>query len=463
MNSCEAQPRYGVASGDCAARLQRCLDVVEQRNTDLRALITVDADNAMQSAVKLDATGHVDPPAGIVVTIKDNIDTADLRTTMGSRFFAANVPAVDAEVSRRLRAARCIILGKANLHEFAFGGTSQNPHYGNCRNPWDRQRIPGGSSGGSGAAVAVGMCEGSLGTDTGGSVRIPAALNGVVGLRPSPGRISNRGMMPSSPRFDVIGPLAHTAETVALLYQVVAGYDPADPDSVDRPVEAVPQLRDAPLRGARIALPEEGFLDDADPEVQLAIRQGMDVLCQFGAAASLHPVQHVRRTHDAMACVVRADAADFQRERLLKNPELFGADVLARLKLGLETSRDDYRAGLAIGEEWRVQVDNLFQHVDYIVTPTVGFAAPLIGRPDEMIARTDALTRMTFVWSFAGTPAISIPCGFTQDGLPIGMQVIGRPWSDASLLAIACAYQTVTTHHLRRPPEVSTLSERSFT
>jgi aspartyl-tRNA(Asn)/glutamyl-tRNA(Gln) amidotransferase subunit A len=446
----------GVARPDaCSARLEACLEVVTRRNESLRALITVDAEGARRQAKRLDAAGFArGSVAGLIVSLKDNIDTAGLRTTSGSRFLSDHVPDRDAEVVHRLRCTQAVILGKANMHEFAFGATSQNPHHGACRNPWDPTRVPGGSSGGSGVAVASGMCEASLGTDTGGSIRIPAALNGVVGLRPTPGRISNRGCMASAPRFDTIGPIARTAVSTALLYEAVAGYDSGDPGSVDKPVEPVAAMATPPLRGRLIGLPRHGFFDRADPEVEAAVRTGLDILVELGARAVIVETDGARETHDAMACVVRADAAAIHRARLETEPESFGADVLARFRLGLATSPDAYAHGLRVLDDWRARVETLFGEVDYILVPTVGFAAPPIRSTDAMHERTHALTEMTFVWSFCGVPAISIPCGFTGHGLPIGMQLIGRPWSEASLLGTAIAYQEVTAHHLRRPPAV---------
>ena len=454
----DAPPSFPPLRPDHGAEVEACLQAIDAFEPVLHALITVDAQGARATASRLDQEGRGGRETeatkkggrGLIVTLKDNIDTAGLRTTAGSRLFFDRVPSEDAEVTRRLRCADAIIVGKANMHELAFGATSQNPHHGSCRNPWNVSCIPGGSSGGSGAAVAAGMCEGSLGTDTGGSVRIPAALTGVVGLRPTLGRISNRGSLPSSPRFDTIGPLARDAVTVARLYEAVAGHDPLDPTSVDQPVERMKDGGGA-LSGRVIAVPHAYFFEGAEPEVAQAVLSALDVLCTLGAVHRAVTLPRAQEAHDRMACVIRADAAAVHRDRLERNPEMFGTDVLARFTLGLKTSAQDYAAGLAEGDRWRATVLEAFDRCDLILTPTVGFGAPEAAGSSDMVERTHALTRMTFVWSFCGLPAISIPCGFTAKGLPIGMQLIGPPWSEAPLLAVAIAYQTVTDFHLRRP------------
>ncbi len=428
------------SSDPAAARVERRLAAIEAYNDRLKALITVDAAGARLQARTQD---------GQIVAVKDNIDVAGLRSTAGSRFFADRIAAEDAACVARLRAAGGIVIGKANLHEFAFGGTSQNPHHGACRNPWDPQAIPGGSSGGSGAAAAAGLCDAALGTDTGGSVRVPAALNGLVGLRPTPGRISNRGVFPVSPRFDTVGPMAPTAEAAAALYRAVAGFDGGDPHSIDRPVEV--WSGGEPLSGARIGLPSSGFFEQSDAEVVEAVHDATAVFAALGARAAPIAVEGASRVHDLMACVIRADAALIHRERLQSQPALFGADVLERLRLGQATSPDAYAAGLAACVRWRAHVAALLQDVDFILTPTVGTTAPPILAAGDVVRRTHDLTRMTFVWSFSETPAISIPCGFSAAGLPIGVQLIAAPWAEARLLAVAAAFQAVTDHHLRRP------------
>ena len=420
-------------------RVELCLEAVSAHNGRLKALTTVDAAGARRQAKSVD---------GQVVAVKDNIDVAGLASTAGSRFFIDRIADRDAACIERLRRTGGIVIGKANLHEFAFGGTTQNPHLGRCLNPWNTDRIPGGSSGGSAAAAAAGMCEAALGTDTGGSVRIPAAFCGLVGLRPTPGRISNRGAFPISPRFDTIGPLARTARAAQTLYSAVAGHDPSDPGSVDRPVDV---WAGDPLRGATIGMPTGYFFDEVEPDVAAAVRSAGAVMVQLGAAIQPVAIAGAGEAHNTMDSVIRADAFELHKERLATSPQLFGAEVLERLRLGEATTSAEYESGLDACRRWRRAVAALFDDVDFILTPTVGCTAPPIAAPGTTTTRTHRLTRMTFVWSFSETPAISIPCGFSEAGLPIGMQLIGRPWSEARLLAAAEAYQAVTDHHLRRP------------
>src|SRR5262249_22443597 len=253
--------------------------------------------------------------------LKDNIDTAGVRTTVGSAFFTDRVPGRDAEVARRLREAGAVLLGKVALHEFAYGATTQNPHHGLCRNPWDVHRIPGGSSGGSGAAVAAELCAAALGTDTGGSVRIPAALNGVSGLRPTTGRVSIRGVFPITWTFDTVGPLARTVEDVALLFSVLAGFDPEDPLSVDAAEDARGLL--APdIAGLRIGVPRTFFFDDLDEETASSVHAAAEVLAASGALVEQIELPQAERAGETMAPMIWAEAYAIHRDRLEAQPEL---------------------------------------------------------------------------------------------------------------------------------------------
>lgn len=417
-------------------------------NNELRALITTMDAEARQQAAASRGTG---PLEGLTVAVKDNIDVAGVPTTAGSAFFSDCVANSDATVSARLRAARAVIVGKANLHEFAFGGTTQNPHHGRCRNPWNPDCIPGGSSGGSGASVAAGMCDVSLGTDTGGSIRIPAALNGVVGLRPTVGRVPNTGSVPVSEQFDTIGPLAYSAREAAAVFEAIAGYDPACEMSVDRPVDSWTSVRARGLHGLRVGVPRSFFFEGIDEEVDTAVRAMFGILSDLGLSVRDVDLPGVEAVHQQMSNVLLCDAAAYHRKRLEESPERFGDDVRERMMIGYETSGIDHAEGQAAQRRWRRQVETLFQSVDLIVTPTVGFAAPRISDSARMIEATRGLTRLTFPWSFAQVPALSLPCGFTREGLPIGAQLVGRYFDEALLFAVADAVQDVTDFHLSRP------------
>jgi len=430
-----------------AAKVELQLKRQAMLNPELRALITPMQDEA-RAAVTACPSG---PLSGLTLAVKDNIDVAGVRATAGSAFFADRIANADACVVTRLRQAGAVLVGKANLHEFAFGGTTQNPHHGACRNPWDPQAIPGGSSGGSGAAVAAGMCDVALGTDTGGSTRIPAALNGLVGLRPTVGRVPNTGSVPVSALFDTIGPLAFDAGAVAAAFEAIAGHDPACEMSVDLPVQSWVAARARGVAGLRVGLPRNFFFDGIDAEVAAAVRALVSTLSGLGCVVVEIDVPGVEAVHAQMTHVLLCDAAAFHRERLEGAPDRFGSDVLERMMIGYRTAGIDHAAGLIAQRHWRRRIELIFDDLDLIVTPTVGFAAPRIADSARMIEATRGLTRLTFPWSFAQVPVLSLPCGFTAAGMPVGAQLVGRHFDEARLLAVADAVQAVTDFHLRRP------------
>jgi aspartyl-tRNA(Asn)/glutamyl-tRNA(Gln) amidotransferase subunit A len=440
-------------------RTEQCLENITRYDSRLKAFISVMADDALRRAGELDARVEsgdgVGSLAGRVIAVKDNIDTADQRTTLGSRFYAERIANEDAEVVRRLRRAGAVVIGKTNLHELAFGATTQNPHYGSCRNPWDPETIPGGSSGGSGAAVAADMCDAALGTDTGGSVRIPAALTGIVGLRPTVGRISNRGIEPVAPQLDTVGPMARTVIEAARLYEAIAGYDPEDEFSVDRPVESWCNALPRGIGGLRIGIPDSNFFGRIDPDVAEAVQVAAKTFGDLGADLRTVDIDEANDLHTRLKLLGPTNVAARNRKRLVNAPETFGPDVRERMSLGLNTTGTDYADWLRLIERWRMRVRGLFETVDVILTPTVGIPAPKASAAAEMIATTAELTRLTFVWSYAAVPALSVPCGFTPAALPVGMQVVGPQFSEARLLAIGAAYQEATDFHYRRPPAVN--------
>ncbi len=455
-------PPEDATAGEVTADVERCLAAIEARDPSLASFIAVDGDGARRAAAAIDVARRrrqsMPPLAGRILSVKDNIDTAGLATTRGSEFWRYRVPDADAEVVRRLRAAGAIVIGKANLHEVAFGATSQNPAFGNCRNAWDVARIPGGSSGGSAAGVAAGFCEASLGSDTGGSIRIPAALNGLVGLRPTVGRVSNHGVFPTSAQFDTVGPIAHRVTDVAAIYDVIAGHDAADPYSVDRPVDsAVAQVAVGAGR-LRVGAPSDFFFDGLDPEVERLVRTALDDLGGFSERCDPISVPGAARAEAAMQRLVLADAANLHRGRLCQSPGRFGVDVAERLSMGLAVTEAEYAGAMAERRRWCAVVQRLFEQVDVLATPTVSVPAPLGGI--AMVKQTLALTRLTAPWSLAGLPALTVPCGFTQDGLPVGLQLVGPAWSEAMLLAVGAAYQGATNHHLRRATDHQSLQTR---
>ena len=447
-----------LAAGEVTATelVEASLARIAQVEGEVGAFVTVTAALAREQAAAADAAyadgRSLGPLHGLPVGLKDNIDTAGIVTTAGAGFFLDRVPAEDAEVTRRLHAAGAVLVGKLTMHELAFGATSQNEHTGPCRNPWDLSRIPGGSSGGSGAAVAADEVPVSLGTDTGGSVRIPGSLNGVVGLRTTFGRVSNRGIYPIAVSFDTCGPLARHAIDVARVLTVLAGYDADDPNSVDHPAEDYAAGIDGGIAGVRIGMPRGFFFSELDPEVEAAVRAAADQLARLGARVEEIDLPGAENTHAIVATMVRTDALALHRERVAAHPEQFGGEVLRRLRSAESVTGADYAAARDAGRAWRRQVARLFEGVDIVLTPAACIPAPPAEDSGDVIETTRLMTRLTYAWTLAGVPAVSVPCGFTRAGLPIGLQLAGGAWQEALLLRAAHAYQQVTDWHERRAP-----------
>jgi aspartyl-tRNA(Asn)/glutamyl-tRNA(Gln) amidotransferase subunit A len=440
-------------TNDIRQRVRLLARAAEAINPTLRALISLNprlAEDAEALAPRL-ARGGLPSAAGLTVSVKDNIDTAGWTTTMGSAFFRNHVPARDAVVVERLKRAGALVTGKANLHEFAFGATTQNPHHGLGRNPWNTDAIPGGSSGGSGSSVAGGLCDVSLGTDTGGSIRIPAALNGVAGLRPTHGAVPNTGCFPVSDPHDTIGPLARTVAEVADVHEVIAGHDAGDACCVDRPVTSWTREFARGIEGLRIGVPAHWCFADIDPEVERLVRAAIDALRRLGARVDTVTLPRVEDTQKHLMAMVHADAAAHHAERLATAPDTFGPDVLDRLRHGQRVDSRGYADALRFKERWLRTIEETFSEVDVLLMPTCPVTAPLHTDAAKMLETTRKLSRFTYAWAMAGTPALSVPCGFTADGLPAAIQLVGPRWHDARVLALGAHYQQATTHHLKRP------------
>lgn len=436
-----------------AARLEACLERIARLDPTLRAFITLSTDAARATAQRCDAAAaegrSLGPLHGRLIATKDCIDVAATRGTWGSAFFAERIAASDAAAVARLRAAGAVILGTTNLHEFAYGGTTQNPHYGACRNPWDLERVPGGSSGGSAVAVAAGLCDLALGTDTGASIRLPAALTGVAGLRPTPGAVSSRGCMPVSPPHDVIGPLAPSVDDLARAFGVLDGFDPDDPLSRQRPAGTTQAGTDA----LRIAVPGGYFRDGLEPEALAALEAAAGEFEQGGARLVACDLPLAAEAQEHLNPIVYADAADFHRERLRTAPERFGHAVYERLQPGLALPATDYARGLRWIERFRHRLTGFFaETADAILLPATQGAAPPIAASGDAIAATAALSRFFWVAPAGGVPALALPCGFTASGLPLGLQLLAPPWREDRLFKLGRAYQRRTDWHLRRPP-----------
>ncbi len=431
--------------------IEACFRQIERLNPILNAFITVCPD------VVTTAASAAKPPAGkqshlpgIPVALKDLFETRGIRTTAGSRFFEDYVPSQDAVVVEKLKAAGAVIPGKTNTHEIALGVTTNNPHYGACRNPWDKTRIPGGSSGGSAVAVATGMALAALGTDTGGSIRIPASLCGVVGLKPTYGRVSLRGVFPLSWNLDHVGPLTRTVKGAALMLQVIAGYDSDDPYSIDWPVNDYSAHIEDGVQGQHVALAIGNYVEDADSQVLEAVRQTANVFRKLGAKVETVDVSFLREAALANGQMTPADGAAFHRERLAEHPDWFGADIRQRLELGRSLTSTDYILARRTQTEMKHRLSKLFGQYEFLLLPSTPIPAPLI-EGNDAVEQARRLTRFTSPFNLAGLPAISIPCGFTPAGLPLGLQIVSGPWNEFVVLRAAAAYERETDWGSRIP------------
>jgi aspartyl-tRNA(Asn)/glutamyl-tRNA(Gln) amidotransferase subunit A len=431
-----------------------CLARIERLDGRLNCFITLTASQALeaarQAAVEIRQGKWRGPLHGIPFGLKDLFETEGIRTTAGSLFFAENIPTEDAYVVQKLKRAGAVILGKLNLHEIALGVTNENPHYGTCRNPWDERRITGGSSGGSAAALAAGFCLGALGSDTGGSIRIPSSLCGTVGLKPTYGRVSLRGVIPLSWNLDHAGPMARRVRDAALILQAIAGYDEADPSSIDHPVDDYTRYIEAGVSGWQVILAAGEYFEQADDEVRKAVQGAAEVFRGLGAQVSEVELPEVRLAAQSNGLMTTSDAASFHQERMEAEPEKFGADVLERLKMGAAYTSGEYARARRTQAVLRRVYERFFSEWDILLCPATPTTAPLIGAQDA-VSRARQLTRFTAPFNFTGLPALVLPCGFSAEGLPLGLQIIARPWAESTILRAGFAYERATGWHERRP------------
>jgi aspartyl-tRNA(Asn)/glutamyl-tRNA(Gln) amidotransferase subunit A len=430
---------------------EACSRQIGRLNPGLKAFITI---INPKEALEAQLPGNNSPASnalrGIPIVLKDLFDTAGIRTTAGSKFFGDNVPAQDAFVVEKLKQAGAIILGKTNTHEIALGVTGNNPHYGTARNPWDTERIPGGSSAGSAIAVATGMALGALGTDTGGSIRIPASLCGVVGFKPTFGRVSLRGVFPLSWNLDHVGPLTKCVQDAALLLQVISLYDPLDPASIRMlSGDYLGHLVDD-VAGKKIALGVGAFVEASDPEVLEAVRQTVKVFESVGCKVQEVNVDWLREAALANGLMTQSDGAAVHRDRLKEHPEMFGEDVRRRLENGAKTSSTEYVLARRTQAQVRKRFEQFFEDYDFLILPTTPIAAPTVAGHDA-VEQAGRLTRFTAPFNLAGLPALSLPCGFTREGLPIGLQIVSRLWADAKVLNLGYAFEQATEWHKQFP------------
>jgi len=433
---------------------QECLARIARLNPALNAFISVTADLAMAQARRAESEIQQGtwrgPLHGIPIGLKDIIDMAGTRTTAASALFKDRVPGEDAEVTRRLNQAGAVFLGKQNLHEFAYGGSSMVSYFGEVRNPWDVERISGGSSGGSAAAVAAGLCYGAIGTDTAGSVREPAAQCGTVGLKPTYGRVSLRGVIPLSLSLDHVGPITRTVVDAALMLQAIAGYDAADATSVDVVVPEYLAALGAEGRSIRVGVPRKFFCEDLDPEIAAAFEQALTVLKSKAA-----DVRDIELSVPTDRTLQAAESYAYHAEWVAHTPELYQPETLRRIRTGEKISAHEFEEARSQLRKLRQEIADVFKDMDVLVTPCVPIPAPPIAElkehPDLLRPRELVLLRNTRPFNVWGLPAISVPCGFTETGLPIGLQIAGPHWGEVRVLQVAYAYEQATAWHKREP------------
>ncbi|WP_428268179.1 Asp-tRNA(Asn)/Glu-tRNA(Gln) amidotransferase subunit GatA [Haliangium sp.] len=495
LSAAEQARRFAAGTVSARALTSAYLARIEAVDAGLGAYLAVDAEAALARADELDAAhargDELGPLAGVPIALKDLLVTRGLATTAGSRILVGWIPPYDGTVVARLRAAGAIVLGKLNLDEFAMGSSNESSAFGPCRNPWDRDRVPGGSSGGSAAAVASAQCAAALGTDTGGSIRQPAAFCGVVGLKPTYGRVSRYGVIAFASSLDQVGPMTRTVEDAALVLEVIAGLDPHDATSIDAPV---PRYRDATaadaalaaVRGRTIGLPAEYFAGGADPDVLAAVEAAAKVYERLGAelvevslphTAYALPTYYLLAPAEASSNLARYDGVRYGLRQARPGQSLadmyretrgagFGAEVKRRIMLGTFALRTGYYDAYYLrAQKVRrlIQSDfaRAFERVDLLLSPTTPTPAFRLGEKTQDPLAMYRADIFTLGCNLAGLPGMSVPCGFTDAGLPVGMQLLAPALGEQALLGAAAAYEREVSAvdengvPARRPPEVS--------
>jgi aspartyl-tRNA(Asn)/glutamyl-tRNA(Gln) amidotransferase subunit A len=451
---------------------------VAAADEDIHAYVSIAREAALDQAKAADAQferGVSDSPLrGIPIALKDNMLARGVRTTCGSKILGDFIAPYDSTVVARLRAAGAVIIGNTNLDEFAMGSSTENSGYFPTRNPWNRDRVPGGSSGGSAAAVAADLCIAALGTDTGGSIRQPAACCGAVGLKPTYGRVSRYGIIAFASSMDQVGPITKDVTDCALLLEAIAGYDPADSTSVDRPVTAYSGSLSGEIKGIRVGIPKEYFVAGMQPEVEEAVRRGIALLEQQGALVEEISLPHTEYAvavyyivataeassnlarYDGMRFGYRARANDLNETYQLTRDQGFGPEVKRRILLGTYAlSAGYYDAYYLKAQQVRRLIkrefEEAFTRCDLIVTPTAPTTAFGLGEKIDDPLQMYLSDIYTISVNLAGLPALSLPCGFDAESMPIGMQIIGKPFDEETMLRLAHVYEQSTPWHLQKP------------
>jgi aspartyl-tRNA(Asn)/glutamyl-tRNA(Gln) amidotransferase subunit A len=444
----------------------------------IHAYLTVARDDGLEQARQADKRlkqdSGISPLLGIPIAVKDNFLTCDLRTTCASKILGEFIPPYDAATVQKLRAAGAVITGKTNLDEFAMGSSAENSAFFPTRNPWNLERIPGGSSGGSAAAVASDQCIAALGTDTGGSIRQPAACCGIVGLKPTYGRVSRYGIVAFASSMDQVGPMTKDVRDAALLLEVIAGYDPGDSTSVNRAVPRYASSLTEPVKGLRLGIPKEYFVAGMQAEVERAVRTAIRELEKTGAVVEEISLPHTEYAvavyyivataeassnlarYDGMRYGRRAQAQDLTETYMISRDEGFGAEVKRRIMLGTYAlSAGYYDAYYLKAQKVRTLIkrdfDEAFKRCDVIVTPTAPTTAFKLGEKTQDPLQMYLSDIYTISINLAGLPALSLPCGFDSEGMPIGLQIIGKPFDESTIFGVAYNYEQATEWHKKRP------------
>lgn len=436
------------------------LQRIEKYDRKLNSFITVLDQEALKAARKAEAEirrgNYRSPLHGIPYAVKDLFFTQGIRTTCASKILKNFRPSFDGTVVRKLSEAGAILLGKLNMHEFAYGTTSTSLHFGPVHNPWDLERVAGGSSGGSAAALAASLVPLTLGTDTGGSIRIPSSLCGIAGLKPTFGRVSKYGVYPLCHSLDHPGPMAKRVMDLALAMNVLAGQDPQDSTTAAKPVPDYAASLSTDLKGVRIGVPQNYYFDHLDGEVRRSVQKAIEHLKTLGAKVKSIRIPFLEEAAATAFILLISESAATLEKYLMTRPQDIGKDVRSRLQLGMTVRAVQYLKAQRFRKRVQGHFADALETVDCLVTPQLPITAPKIGDTHVSIGNTrepvpSALTRFTRIYNLVGIPALSVPCGFSAEGLPIGLQIAGRPFAEGTVLKVGYAYEMTTPWKDRHP------------
>jgi len=455
MTELASLPLWALAAEIAAQRVspvelaRAVLDQIDKYDSTVRAYISVYRDEALQQARQAERDirdgRYRGPLHGIPMGIKDNLYVKGRTTTMGSRIHSRFVPDYSATVVDKLAQAGVVFLGKLNLHEYALGVTTENPYFGIARNPWNPNKIAGGSSGGAGVAIPCGMSIGSLGSDTSGSIRIPAACCGIAGLKPTYGRVSKYGCFPEAWSLDHVGPMARSVADLALILDAISGHDPRDPASLDLPPTQVAGELSGNIRGKIIGINEEFFFKDVDDPVAAIARDAVKSLQAQGAVVKPVTIPHMDGAEYAITIIDTSETTTVHHRTLRERPQDYGEDVRFLIQCGELPSAVDYLEAQQIRHELRKDFQNVFKEVDVLISPTLPIETPDIGQKTSVInGRTvdtvGSLMRLIGPSNLVGLPSVSVPCGMLH-GMPVGLQIIAAPLQEGAVLDFALAVE----------------------